>query len=675
MKLYKNLFATGLLAASMLTVTSCNDFLEMEPPSNVTPESYFQNADQLGAYAISQYQSLFTSHSGWGFGNQVNGDGGTDNMVGQSANTSRFTANLWQVSQTGDLGLGLIRYCNYFFETVLPRNEAGGYSANQALANHYIGEMYFIRAWVYFSRLQTYGDYPIVTEVLEDNTDDLIAHGKRMPRNEVADFIIQDLDRAIPLLYNQGEGGFANNRINKQVAQLVKSRVALYEATYEKYHRGTGRVPGDEGWPGERVHPNYTLDVDAHVNQLLTTAMEAAKEVADRITLTENTMVLDQNPASYTTGWNPYFEMFASTDLSNISEVLMWRAYGTVGSTNAVHGLSSYIPTGGATGFLRGYMENFLMANGLPIYATGSGYHGDESIDNVKADRDGRLQLFVFGESNYIPFTDQNQSNVFKFTPVLVATRGGEMGDPTGYRPRKGESFVAAQNTYGKQGSTTGCIIFRGVEAMLNYMEAKYERDGNLDDTAINYWRQIRERAHVNTDYQATINATDMNEEAQRDWGAYSRGQILSDPTLYNIRRERRCEFIAEGMRWADLVRWRSLDQLKTTPYIPEGVNYWTSMYETAIYDEIHNEAPTRVEGPTAENANISSSQESVYIRPYRIRDNNDVFDGYTWMNAHYNSPLPVREIQLLSPDENVSTSVLYQTWGWPTQASMPAEE
>ena len=320
-------------------------------------------------------------------------------------------------------------------------------------------------------------------------------------------------------------------------------------------------------------------------------------------------------------------------------------------------------------------MENFLMANGLPIYATGSGYHGDESIDNVKADRDGRLQLFVFGESNYIPFTDQNQSNVFKFTPVLVATRGGEMGDPTGYRPRKGESFVAAQNTYGKQGSTTGCIIFRGVEAMLNYMEAKYERDGNLDDTAINYWRQIRERAHVNTDYQATINATDMNEEAQRDWGAYSRGQILSDPTLYNIRRERRCEFIAEGMRWADLVRWRSLDQLKTTPYIPEGVNYWTSMYETAIYDEIHNEAPTRVEGPIAENANISSSQESVYIRPYRIRDNNDVFDGYTWMNAHYNSPLPVREIQLLSPDESIENSVLYQTWGWPTQASMPAEE
>lgn len=33
-----------------------------------------------------------------------------------------------------------------------------------------------------------------------------------------------------------------NNRLNKQCALLIKSRVALYEATFEKYHQGTGRV-------------------------------------------------------------------------------------------------------------------------------------------------------------------------------------------------------------------------------------------------------------------------------------------------------------------------------------------------------------------------------------------------------------------------------------------------
>lgn len=675
MKLYKYLMGTGLLAVSMLTVTSCNDFLDLEPPSNVTPEAYFQNADQLGYYAITHYNDIFTSHSGWGFGDQVNGDGGTDNMVGQSGNTSRFTKNLWTVPFGGDLEFSLIRYCNYFFATVLPRYEAGVYSNSLRMAEHYIGEMYFIRAWVYFSRLRTYGDYPIVTDVVTDNKDDLIAHGKRMPRNEVADFILEDLDRAIELLYDKDEGGFANNRINKQVALLVKSRVALYEASYERYHKGSGRVPGDADWPGYAQHPGYELDVEAHVTELLTAAMEAAKEVADNTQLTQNTMVLDQNPASYTTGWNPYFEMFASVDLSTIDEALMWRSYGSINGVNAMHGLSSYIPTGGATGYLKGYMESFVMANGLPIYAQNSGYQGDETIENVKAGRDGRLQLFVFSESNYIPLTDQNASNVFTFTPVLVATRGGEMGDPTGYRPRKGESFDRNQNVYGKQGSSTGCIIFRGVEAYLNYMEAQYMRDGNLDATSDAYWRAVRTRAGVNPDYNVTINATDMNEEAKGDWGAYSGGQLLGDKTLFNIRRERRCEFIAEGMRWNDLVRWCSLDQLKDNYYIPEGVNFWTSMYQTAVYDEIHNAASSTVEGPTAENANISSSEESVYIRPYRIRDNHALFDGYTWMNAHYNSPLPIREMQLLSPDESVETSVLYQTWGWPTQADLPAEK
>lgn len=54
-----------------------------------------------------------------------------------------------------------------------------------------------------------------------------MAHGTRMPRNEVADFILSDLDKAIELLQNQGFA--SNNRINKQVALLVKSRVALYE--------------------------------------------------------------------------------------------------------------------------------------------------------------------------------------------------------------------------------------------------------------------------------------------------------------------------------------------------------------------------------------------------------------------------------------------------------------
>ena len=671
MKLHRKLFATGVVATSLLTFTACNDFLDLEPPSNVTPESYFQNDEQLGAYAIGRYNDVFTTPSGWGQGSIINGDAGTDNMAATDPNTSRFTKDLWMVPHSGDLGMGLIRTCNYFFQQVLPRYESGFY-ASYPNARHYSGEMYFLRAWVYFSRLKTYGDYPIVSEVVTDNKEDLMAHGTRMPRNEVADFILSDLDKAIELLNDKGFQ--ANNRINKQVAQLVKSRVALYEASYERYHHGSGRVPGDADWPGFRVHPDYSFDVDVHVNDLLTQAMDAAKQVADNIQLTENTMVLDQDPASPGTGWNPYFEMYASMDLSGVDEVLMWRDYGTIGSVTAQHGVPAYIASSGGIGLLKGYVESFLMANGLPIYAAGSGYHGDESIDNVKADRDGRLQLFVFGESNYLPFTTNNRETIYNFSPVLAPARTDQMGDVTGYRIRKGESFDWEQNSFGDGYSETAQIVFRGTEALLNYMEAQYMRDGNLDASSQGYWRAIRTRAGVDTDYQKTINATNMSEEAKGDWGAYSGGNLLSDATLYNIRRERRCEFVGEGMRWDDLVRWCSMDQLVNNPYMPEGVNFWTSMYQTATVNEMHATV-TYVEGPANPDANISSREESVYVRPYRKNSGNDVFNGYTWMNAHYNSPLPIREIQLLSADESVDNSVLYQTWGWPTESSLPAEK
>ena len=77
-------------------------------------------------------------------------------------------------------------------------------------------------------------------------------------------------------------------------------------------------------------------------------------------------------------------------------------------------------------------------------------------------------------------------------------------------------------------------------------MEASYERNGTLDGTATEYWKIIRRRSHVDEDFQKTIALTDMGKEAENDWGAYSGGKLI-DATLYNIRRERRCEFMADG--------------------------------------------------------------------------------------------------------------------------------
>lgn len=47
----------------------------------------------------------------------------------------------------------------------------------------------------------------------------------------------------------------------------------------------------------------------------------------------------------------------------------------------------------------------------------------------------------------------------------------------------------------------------------MNYMEACYEKNGTLDADARKYWMQLRERAGVSTDIDATIAATDLSKE------------------------------------------------------------------------------------------------------------------------------------------------------------------
>ncbi len=657
----KNILFPCLVAGGLMTFSSCDDFLDRAPLDEITPEAYFTTADHLSAYSISQYNSIFSYHSGFSQGIGT-GDTNTDNAA-SSSHSNAFEKDRWKVPQSGGgWDFTSIRYCNYFFDKVLPKYEEGKISGSATEIKHYIGEMYFMRAWIYFGKLRSFGDYPIITEVLPDTKEVLMEKAVRQPRNKVARFILEDLDKAIELL--QGWGFKANNRINKEVAQLVKSRVALYEATFEKYHQGTGRVPGDANWPGKAVHPSYTLDVASEVNFFLTEAMEAAEAVADKVTLTENTGVADPATITTTSGWNPYFEMYGSVNLSNIPEVLMWKAYSKTAASVSSHGAPAYTQSGTGVGLLKTYMESFLMEDGMPWYAASATapYMGDETLDAVKENRDNRLQLFVFGESNFLPLESLQPDNVVQYFIPHVLESNEQLVDATGYRLRKYASFDKTQNVSGKNQSTTGCILFRGVEAYLNYLEAYYEKNGKVDGKAATYWKAVRERAGVDPDFNKTYAATDMSKET--DWAKQSGGQDV-DPMLLNIRRERRCEFIGESMRWNDLVRWRAMDHLLTEKFIPEGCNYWTSMYQTANKNAAGAVIEFKHTGESG--SNISSPELSKYIRPFGKMKDNPVYNGYTFAKAHYLSPVPIREIELLSPDEKVDTSVLYQNPYWPT--------
>ena len=243
----------------------------------------------------------------------------------------------------------------------------------------------------------------------------------------------------------------------------------------------------------------------------------------------------------------------------------------------------------------------------------------------------------------------------------------------TGYTNRKGVNPDKA--LCDNWGGYNGCIVYRAVEAYLNYIEAYYERYSSLDGKAMDYWKAIRERAGVDSDIQKTIDATDMAKEAEANWSAYSAGQLV-DKTLYNIRRERCCEFMAEGYRMDDLRRWRSLDQMIMRPYHIEGFKIWGDYYR-AEYAEAAKTDKTYelIYGVDNPEANVSSPELSDYLRPYQIA-RTLVYDGYTWKMAHYLNPIAIKHFQLTSnTGGDYADSPIYQNPGWPLRANEAAEE
>ena len=654
-------YISMLVLGASLGLTSCNDFLDKEPESNVTPAAFFTAEADLAAYTINLYGVLTSIGPGsYGMGTFAY-DNATDNQAA-TGYSSRWVPGNWKVGQSGGAwDFGNIRNVNYFLDQVLPKYEAGKISGAAANVRHYIGEAYFLRAYLYLDKLQSLGDFPIVLTALPDDKETLVQASKRQPRHKVAQQILDDLDKALELLSQTAPGG--KNRISRDAALLLRSRAALFEATWEKYHKGTAFVPGGPGWPGN-AEDVKDFNIDSSIDHFLTEAMKSSKELGDKLVgnLVENTDAeegQDRNLAST----NPYYTMFCDKDMSGYSEVIMYRAFDHL-KANVTHNIQMQLQrNGGGTGWTRGLVNSFLMRNGLPIYAANSGYDANWENQGIKAtlqNRDSRIKIFTKVDNGIENYTDDGVNSV----DLSWTVKGNnETRMVTGYAVKKGKNYDTQQQLNHHFGES-GSIVFRGTEALLNYMEASWLKSNTIDATADKYWRALRTRAKVDPDYNKTIAATNMQEEAKWDFGAYSHGQLV-DATTYNIRRERRNEFIGEGMRWEDLIRWRACDQING--YQIEGMKYWGTVYEGAWRDGSTNLAMVDVEGGKG---NISSKEISGdYIRPYQIsKINNEVFDGYKFTPAHYLSPIAQSVFrQTAAGDQtDLNTSVVYQNPGWP---------
>lgn len=676
MNTIQNITLVLTVATGLCIFPSCNDYLDIEPDSVITPENYLNSDDQLAAYAINLYTNKTVPIPSISQSIKLNIDFGiagedikTDNQNTSKIIPEKFVDADYRVPEKdGDYEFTVIRSVNYFLDNVLPKYEAGKITGQKQLIEHYIGEVYFFRAAAYFRKLMQYGDFPIVKTTLVNNMGSLVEASVRAPRNEVARFILEDLTRAETLMQKTAPDG-KRNRLFSDVATFYKARVALYEGTFLKYFKDTPFVPGGPEWPGaDKAFKGYVYpsgNIDAEIDYFLAEAMKNAKVIADKYPLVENTGVILDKPEAV----NPYVSMFADTDLSKYTEAIMWRQYSS--SLGPSHGISMQASIGNAgVGLTRGLIRCFVDKNGLPPYAPGALWSDKEESDihTVSKDRDSRAQLFIKlpNQINIVTNTEKVSGGKIKeYAAPEINTSSQYNLYTTGYTSRK---YLSPDGVHCNTNGYTSAPSFRSAEAFLIYVEACYEKTGAIDADADRYWKSIRKRAKINLenggDWRVTVAHTNMTEEARFDWAAYSAGKLI-DPVLYSIRRERRCEFLQEGMRFDDLVRWRALDQLKTNRYHIEGMQLWNSANEALLVSTYGEKYLAPFKG---------SQANSNFLRLYQQASGGLAYDGLTWSMAHYLEPIAIQHLRITSPTFNdAASSTLYQNPYWSLEAGSTA--
>ena len=164
----------------------------------------------------------------------------------------------------------------------------------------------------------------------------------RHSRLELTDSILADLDRAIGLLGEQQSA--ASMRVHRDVARALKSEVALFEATWERYHKAKGDAFAD---------PQVT---EEKIKGYLTQALEAAKAVVAR-------GVWKVYSASQPT--EDYRQLFQTTDLSANPEVLWYKRYD---GNEVGNNVNRYLNQGGGgIGLTASLVDDYLTRDGRPF--------------------------------------------------------------------------------------------------------------------------------------------------------------------------------------------------------------------------------------------------------------------------------------------------------------------
>lgn len=513
--------------ALTLGLTACYD-LDKMPEGVLSTVDPFRSTGEIRNYVDRYYESGLRTQGfmAGGGGGIAGNDANSDNLSSAAANNRLMGLNaLSNASRLSNYEK--IRDINFLLNNAKNCAEKGSKEYNQLM-----GEAYYFRAWYYYNLFADYGEVAWVDQPLNPDLGEM-----KLPRESrtfIADKILADLDMAIELMSEQNSS--ASMRLHKDVARALKSEVALFEATWEKYHLA------EEQNQSEKFYDTSLneSDLKAKIDSYLTQAIQACEAVRDRgVWRIYNTGNVN----------NDYRVIFETANLKNNPEILWFKMYDGDQVGNSV---TRYLNTGGGNvGVTASLVDDYLTRDGRPFIGAEKLEAKRNYPDELKPEnRDPRLAQTVALPGQRM---QPAGNNPFVAGFPALAGDGSAFGtNVTGYIMLKHVQIDYTGDYTSEHKGSTPAIQFRYADILLNLAEALAEQNGAANaHKIVQALQPLRDRAGMP--------AVDFDREFNSD-PSYPFHSL--DKYIQAVRRERRVEKALEGRRVNDIMRWAAADEL-----------------------------------------------------------------------------------------------------------------
>lgn len=237
-----NIFRYIAFGAVALSLSACEDFLDVSPESSITNEDIFSSEDETKAMLNTIYTKL-TANNLYGLAWPYTFNTNTDVEMKSNGNQFSTSGNgdevhcfdmrsLWSsLENTWNSAYEAVNYCNDFIENM---EDSPLFSAEVAgtpsQMQHMYGEAKCLRAMIYLDLIRTWGDVPYRTESTKVGID---FYGEGVTeRNVILTNLINDLIGVEGMMLPAADLTEGVERASREYCQALIGQLCLYRGGY-----------------------------------------------------------------------------------------------------------------------------------------------------------------------------------------------------------------------------------------------------------------------------------------------------------------------------------------------------------------------------------------------------------------------------------------------------------